>query len=116
MRVLNRCPVTLFAVFPSPIGEWDAFTLVVEGDIDAAAAPTFADAVRAAISVLAGRRLILDFTGVTNLDSTGLRVLAFAQVACQQVGSTLTLRRAPPSVRRVLENGGLAHEIDIEPF
>lgn len=71
------------------------------GDIDLATADTFSQALEA----LAERHLadvIIDGTGVTFMDSTGLHALINGKRVIHEDGSNIVLVASPP-VRRILE-------------
>lgn len=73
--------------------------LRLEGEIDLAAADRLADALRAAIE---SGTTVVDLSGVTFLDSTGLHVLLSAGAALNGNGP-LVLVRPCPAVRRLLD-------------
>jgi len=68
------------------------------GEIDMGAAEAFRALLDQAIA--ASPTLVVDFGGVTFLDSSGLRVLAVTAV---RAGRSLAIRNPTPSVARVLE-------------
>jgi anti-sigma B factor antagonist len=52
--------------------------------------------------------IVIDLSGLTVLDSSGVRLLLNAQARAQRFGSDrLTLRRGPEQVQRVLELSGV---------
>src|SRR5215211_9166625 len=54
------------------------------------------------------RHLVVDLSGVTALDSAGIRAFVRAHTTAQRVGGTLRLAAAPPAVSRVFELAHLA--------
>ena len=52
--------------------------------------------------------MVVDFSGVTFLDSTGLSVLISGLQRCQEVGGTMRVQSPRPSVGKVFEITGLA--------
>ena len=54
-----------------------------------------------------GNRIVLDFSEVTLLDSSGIGVILRAQGALADVGGTLIVRNPTPATLRVLEVTGL---------
>jgi anti-sigma B factor antagonist len=84
--------------------------LAVRGDIDMATAAQF----EAACARLAATtdRLILDFSGVEFMDSSGLKVLVTAHHDAKTSG--VAIRNASDRIMRVLEISGLA-PLFIEP-
>ena len=89
--------------------------LVIVGEIDLATAPSFGAAINKGIQH-AGK-VVLDFTGVTFMDSSGLNVLVTA-VGQDRPNGSVVIRNAPLSVHRLLAITGLNEVIRIEgePF
>ena len=85
--------------------------LAIVGEIDLATASTFGAAIDHGIQQ-AGK-VVLDFTGVTFMDSSGLNVLV---AAAGQDGATdsVVIRNEPLSVHRLLAITGLHEVIRIE--
>jgi anti-sigma B factor antagonist len=88
---------------------------VLAGEIDLASI----DALEAAITATeqdaaAGGDVVLDMSGVTFLDSSGLRVLVTANDRLASAGSRLVIRRPSASVLRVLEITGLLSTIVVD--
>ena len=81
----------------------------LRGDVDLAArdsvVATLDDGVARARSAAVG--LMVDLSGVTFLDSTGIGCLVRAVNALDREGLALTLCCPPPGVQRVLEISGL---------
>lgn len=86
------------------IGEIDLASI---GALEAAIDATEQDAA-------AGADVVLDMTGVTFLDSSGLRVLVTANDRLASAGSRLVIRRPAASVLRVLEITGLLSTITVD--
>jgi anti-anti-sigma factor len=86
-------------------------TLVLAGELDMATAPD----VEGVVSACAGSaaRLTLDLRNVTFMDSTGLRLVLFAQRLCRETGAEFALIPGPRLVQRVFELTGV---IDRLPF
>jgi anti-anti-sigma factor len=57
--------------------------------------------------VAPGNRIVLDFSEVTLLDSSGIGVILRAQVALADMGGTLVVRNPTPATLQVLEVTGL---------
>jgi anti-sigma B factor antagonist len=87
-------------------------TLVLAGELDIASADGLQDAVARACADGA-RKIVLDLTGLTFIDSTGIRAFAASQVACRDRDVEFVLTPAQGSVRRVFEIAGL---LDVLPF
>lgn len=73
----------------------------VLGELDMATCPHVEEAISSASS--AGSRVIVDLTGCTFLDSSGVRVLVAAQRDATTAGRVVELVAADPNILRVLE-------------
>jgi anti-sigma B factor antagonist len=82
------------------------------GDLDLAAAPELADAIRTAREMSEGD-IVLDMSGVTFLDSSGLRAIVAAHHDAAD-DSRIVIRRPSDAVTRVLEITGLQSGLHIE--
>ncbi|MEP7202950.1 MAG: STAS domain-containing protein [Ilumatobacteraceae bacterium] len=85
--------------------------LVVQGEIDLATAATFGAAIDRGLEEAGS--VVLDFTGVTFMDSSGLNVLVSA-ASRGFGGDAVLIRNAPLSVHRLLSITGLGEVIRIE--
>lgn len=81
--------------------------IVPAGELDVATAPQLEQAVAAATEDMTAA-LILDLRELTFMDSTGLRVLAQANMRAQESGVVLSIWRGPQQIERVLEISGLS--------
>lgn len=86
---------------------------VLAGEIDLASVESLEAAI-AATEATAAKDVVLDMSGVTFLDSSGLRVLVTANERLSATGGRLVIRRPSPSVMRVLEITGLLSTISID--
>jgi anti-anti-sigma factor len=87
-------------------------TIVLEGELDMAWAPVLDATVRRACK--AGTpALALDLSGLTFMDSTGLRSILLARDTCEKHGCTFLLIQGPAQIKRLFEVAGL---IDRLPF
>jgi anti-sigma B factor antagonist len=76
--------------------------IAVEGEIHVSTAPEFSGVLSAAVE--SGRtRLVLDLTGVTFIDSTGLSVLLNALRRVTRAGGAMALVCQNPTVLRLFE-------------
>lgn len=73
------------------------------GHLDMATAPDLLARVRTATSRRDMRTLVLDFAGVTFMDSTGLGTLVQIRNVCAEHDTQLKLRAVGENVRRVLD-------------
>lgn len=98
----DRAEVGGLQVAAEPTG--DALILRLEGELDLAGAPRLTAAVEAwPASPAAGRPLVLDLSGVSFMDSTGVRVLVDAARTARQDEQALALLNPSPAVTRVLD-------------
>jgi anti-anti-sigma factor len=85
--------------------------LAVEGEIDLATAASFGAAIDEGLQQTG--RVVLDFAGVTFMDSSGLNVLV-AAASQSPTPNTVRIRNAPVSVQRLLAITGLNEVIPVE--
>jgi len=81
----------------------DSMVVQLSGDLDLAAAAAF----RGSLSALSARRVILDFTDVTFMDSTAMGVLIAATKRAGHDGGEIVLHGVQPVQMKVLEIAGL---------
>jgi len=86
--------------------------LELEGELDVA---TAAAAYKRMIErrLPRGGRLVLDLSGITFMDSTGIRLILQAREHALQRGAGLVVARPPEQVMRVLELVGLDDQLDL---
>jgi anti-anti-sigma factor len=84
----------------------DAHTIALAGELDLAnAGDVQAELER--VEATDVRSIVIDLSGLTFMDSTGVRLLVSAQARSRADTGRLTLRRGPPAVQRVLELSGV---------
>jgi|SRR5579871_1275757 len=88
----------------------DTATLAISGEVDIASAPGLRDQLQR----LNARNVVVDLSGVTFIDSTGLGVLVAALKRAREAGGQLTLRAPTRSTRKVLDITGLSQLVTIE--
>mgnify|MGYP002380467705 CR=1 FL=1 len=86
-----------------------AHVLTATGELDIAGASQVLDAVPDAIA----RPIIFDLSGVTFMDSSGLRSLLGVREACENAGQELRLARPSEAVLRVLTLVDIVDEFTI---
>ena len=91
----------------------DVRVVPVQGRIDATAAPALAAIVRETVEA-GGVRILLDLSGVTFLDSSGLRVLVTAREQLAASSTELVLRNPSTNLRRILQISGLDQLITVD--
>jgi anti-anti-sigma factor len=79
--------------------------VVADGELDAASAATLAGALDDAPSPETG--IALDLSGVSFIDSSGLRVIAAEVQRAEAAGRPFTVSAASEAVRRIFEMTGL---------
>jgi anti-anti-sigma factor len=110
-----RASVTLTITRIAPTEQ--LLVLALRGVLDYASAPK----VRAAISAAAARRpapqlIVLDLSGVDDVDDTGVATVVVGNRLCRQIGIDFGVRRPAPLVRRLLGLNGTvsdAHEVGV---
>jgi len=90
--------------------------MIVSGEIDMTSAPRFEAAVSHALDTHQPTTLELDLTGVTFMDSSGIRVLLRVHQAAQARNCTLTVGQVSPAVARVLDITGVRAVLDRPPL
>lgn len=89
-------------------------TIVLVGELDPATAPQLDDALDQVLGDEQVTRLVLDLTGLTFLDSSGLRVFVTAREALGARGGDLVLRGPSANTQRLLAITGLGEIIAVE--
>jgi anti-anti-sigma factor len=88
--------------------------LALDGEFDLAAAPALREQLDAARAADV-RGVVLDFTEVTFVDSSGLRELLLATSAYRAAGKALVLAAVPPPVVRLLELTRASDAVAVAP-
>ena len=99
-----------------PVGRPGPQVVVVEvqGDLDAARVPRVRALLEDAVSVR-HQQLVVDLSGCSFLDSSGLTVLLEVHRRLARVGALLTLRGCSPRVMKLLSLTGLQRVFDLDP-
>jgi anti-anti-sigma factor len=84
------------------VGETHVVSL--RGELDMATAEGLSDWLVA----IAGSPVVVDLSGLTFMDSTGITALVMARKTMTEDGNELILSRPPPMVERVLQITGLS--------
>ncbi len=94
--------------------EGDAAVVVVSGEIDPATAPTLDEAIRRAEDYRP--HVVVDLSGVTFMDSSGLEVLVSAHTRTDAADDKRFIVRSPHAfVARVLHISGVDEILVVEP-
>jgi anti-sigma B factor antagonist len=88
-------------------------TVYVRGDLDLAGAPEFHAAADAALADGAST-VVIDFSEITFIDSTGLGALVRIHTAATDSGRTMRLVKVPQVAARTITIGGLASLLGVD--
>lgn len=91
-----------------------ALTIALSGEIDHHAAREMMGQLSDAISERLPKRLVLDLSGVTFMDSSGIAVLLRALRQMEQIGGALRVTSIPAQARRVLDAAGVGRLITLD--
>ena len=84
--------------------------LVLSGELDMASSPALEDAVRA-ICTDSAEALTVDLSGLTFMDSTGLRVVLLAKELCERHRCELLVIPGPAQIQRLFEVTGILERL-----
>jgi anti-anti-sigma factor len=87
-------------------------SVVLTGELDMASSPDLADVLETLIEN-GPTELMIDFSGLSFIDSSGLAVLVATQNALAEKGRHLSVRSARPHALRVFEIAGLGEFLDV---
>ncbi len=88
-------------------------TLRLVGELDHAAAQTVMPGIEDAVEEYLPRRCVLDLTGVSFMDSSGIAVILKTDRLLRQTGGVLAISGVPGQVRRVLDVAGLTKIVPV---
>lgn len=88
--------------------------LELKGELDHHGAKQAMEEIEREIDAVLPLRLVLDFSGVTFMDSSGIAVLLRSQKRMQCYGGSMLLCGVPPQARRILEIAGVERFIRIK--
>jgi anti-anti-sigma factor len=83
-------------------------TLQMRGVVDFLSAP---DVQKQGVELLSEpglKRLVIDLSGITFIDSSGLSVLVYLKGRCDERGVDLTMHEVPPRARALIDSLGLS--------
>ncbi|MCB5941285.1 anti-sigma factor antagonist [bacterium 210820-DFI.6.52] len=95
-------------------GDREALTAFLEGEIDHHSARYFRDSVDERVASLGPKLLVLDFSGITFMDSSGVGLVMGRYRTMQQQGGELRVQGAKGAIRRILLLSGLDKLVRIE--
>ena len=88
--------------------------LEFSGDIDHHGARNALKEVEMAIDAALPRLLVLDFSGVTFMDSSGIALILRSQQRMQLLEGSVVLQNIPAQARRVLDAAGIGRLVSIK--
>ena len=88
--------------------------LEFSGELDNQGAGIALRELEEALEAALPRILVLDMSGITFMDSSGIAVILRAQQKMQTLDGSLLVRRVPPQARRVLEAAGINRLVTIK--
>ena len=88
--------------------------LELSGELDHHGARNTLREVELAIDAALPRMLVLDFAGITFMDSSGIALILRAQQRMQLLDGSLQVRNVPAQARRVLDAAGIARLVSIK--
>ena len=88
--------------------------LEFSGDIDHHGARNALKEVEMAIDAALPRLLVLDFSGVTFMDSSGIALILRSQQRMQLLEGSVVLKNIPAQARRVLDAAGIGRLVSIK--
>jgi anti-sigma B factor antagonist len=93
----------------------DVVRITLEGELDIATSPAVEGVLREPCDD-GIRRRVLDLSGLTFMDSSGLRTILSAQASSRRDGWALALVPGPPAVQRIFEITGVKDRLRfVEP-
>ena len=95
-------------------GRDSALTIALSGEIDHHGAREMMTQLDDAIATRLPTRLVLDMSGVTFMDSSGIAVLLRALRQIQHINGTLRVTNIPAHARRVLDAAGVGRLITLD--
>ena len=87
--------------------------IYLKGDLDHHGAKGLLNRLDREIEIALPARLILDFGGVTFMDSSGIAVVMRARQRLKELGGSVQLRNATAQSRKVFEAAGIGRLIEI---
>ena len=91
-----------------------ALTIALSGEIDHHGAREMMSQLDDVIAERLPARLVLDLSGVTFMDSSGIAVLLRARRQMERTGGSLRVANIPAQARRVLDAAGIGRLITLD--
>lgn len=93
--------------------EKDKLFVWVNGELDLMVAARLRTELDSALDTKQARRLVLDFSGVNFIDSSGLGVILGRYRRLTEIGGTVQIENANTQVYKILELSGLSRIMEI---
>ena len=87
--------------------------IILKGELDHHGAHEIAGQLERSIESALPLRLVLDWSGVTFMDSSGIAVVMRARQRMRELGGCVELRHVAPQPKKVLEAAGLGRMMAI---
>ena len=88
--------------------------IILKGELDHHGAHEIAGQLERSIESALPLRLVLDWSGVTFMDSSGIAVVMRVRQRVRDLGGAVTLRGVRPQARKVLDAAGLDRFVTVE--
>lgn len=88
--------------------------LEFSGELDHHGAQSALRELEEALDAALPRRLVLDLSGITFMDSSGIALILRAQQKMRLLDGSLQVRGVPPQARRVLDAAGISRLVTIK--
>lgn len=89
-------------------------TLYFKGELDHHGAKNLIGQMEHEIEVALPMKTVLDFSGVTFMDSSGIAVVMRAKMRMREIGGSIAVRTVPAQPKKVFDAAGLDRLISIE--
>lgn len=87
--------------------------VTLEGELDHHSAGHVIEEVENRIAVRPPVRLVMDFKGVTFMDSSGIALVLAALKSMRRIGGVLQIRNVPPQPARIFRTAGVDRMLEI---
>lgn len=88
--------------------------LEIQGELDHHGAKNALQELEMAIDAALPVRMVMDLSGVTFMDSSGIALILRAQQRMQLMDGSLLVRNVPPQAKRVLDAAGIGRLVTIK--
>ena len=90
-----------------------AYTVELRGELDHHSAHDAMQQMELALESVMPKRLVLDFRGVTFMDSSGIALAVRAQRRLARLGGSAVLCNVPPQAKKVFDAAGITRMVPI---